>query len=261
MIEKIKSKDGTPIAYIKQGEGPALVLVHGSGVVANNWMTVLPALAEHFTVYAMERRGRGESGDTEPYAIEREYEDIAALVDSIGQPVGLLGHSFGANLTLEASLLSPNIQKLVLYEPALNLPHAQMIPSGLIDPIEELINKGKKEEALSQFYELIFIPDSEITLMKSLPDWAERAACAHTLPREIHVMERHVFDGEKFKNFLIKTMFMYGENDQDDWGEVIKTLNQTLLDFSTDILPGQGHLAMMAAPDLFVEAVTRIFKD
>jgi len=260
-MEKFISPDGTHIAYLKQGEGPPLVLIHGAGVVANNWMPLMPVLTEHFTVYAMERRGRGESGDNEPYAIEREVEDITALVDSIDQPVGLLGHSFGANLTLEAALLSRNVQKLLLYEPPLNLPDAQMITDELIYPIETLINDAQKEEALSHFYELIGTPASEIALMQTLPDWEERVASAHLLTREICVMEQHVFDVAKFKDFPIKTLFLFGENDQEFWHEILKMLNNTLLDFSTDILPGQGHFAMITAPDLFLDAVKQFFKD
>lgn len=260
-MKKVISKDGTPIAYHRQGEGPPLVLVHGSGVVAKHWKMVLPALAKHFTVYVMERRGRGESGDSDSYAIEREYEDIVALVDTIDQPVNLLGHSFGANLTLEAALLTSNVCRVLLYEPPLNLPDIQMISSELVVPIEKLINDGKNEEALTLFYELIDTPNSEIELMQTLPDWNERVVSADTLPREIRVMEKHVFDVKKFTNFSVKSIFLFGENDQDFWTEILEMLNQTLLDFSTVIFPGQGHFATITAPDLFVDSLARVCKD
>lgn len=260
-MEKIISKDGTTIAYLKQGDGPPLVLVHGAGVVANNWVTVLPGLTKHFTVYAMERRGRGESGDNQPYAIEREVEDIAALVDSIGQPVGLLGHSFGANLALEAGLLTNNVHKLLLYEPPLNIPDFQIVPGGLIDPVSNLINDGKKEQALTHFYELIAIPATEIAQMQTLPDWDERVESAHLLRREIHVMENYFFDEAKYSNFPIETLFLIGEIDKDFWNDVLKKLDDTLLDFSSEMVPGQGHMAMMSAPDLFIDSVYRFFSE
>jgi pimeloyl-ACP methyl ester carboxylesterase len=260
-MEKVISKDGTPIAYLRQGDGPPLVLVHGSGVVAKNWMMVMPALAKHFTVFAMERRGRGDSGDNEPYGIEREYEDIAAVVDSIDQPVNLLGHSFGGILTLEAALLTNNVRKLLLYEPPLNLPDVQTIPTGLFAPIEKLINDGQKEKALTHFYELIGTPASEIDLMQTLPDWDERVASADTLLREIRVMERHVFDAGKFTKLQIRTTFLIGGDDQAFWQEILQVLNQALPVFSTDVLPGQGHFAMITAPDLFADALKRFFKD
>jgi pimeloyl-ACP methyl ester carboxylesterase len=260
-MEKVISKDGTPIAYMKQGDGPPLVLVHGNGVIAKNWMMVMPALAKNFTVYAIDRRGRGESGDNDRYAIEREFEDIAAVVDSIDQPVNLLGHSFGGILTLEGALLTKNVRKLLLYEPTINLPDVQIVPGGLIDPMEKLINGGQKEEALLQFYERIGIPSSEIELMQTLPEWEERVAIAHTVPREISVVERRVLDVGKFTDFSVKTLLLIGGDDSEFWNELLEVLNQTLLDFSTDILPGQGHFAMITAPDLFVDALTRFFKD
>jgi pimeloyl-ACP methyl ester carboxylesterase len=116
-MEKVTSPDGTRIAYYRSGAGAPLILVPGTGA-ANPvaWTAVLPALEAHFSVYAVDRRGHGESGDSPTYAIEREFEDIAAVVDSIGGPVNLLGHSFGGLCALEAALLTPNLRKLVLYE-------------------------------------------------------------------------------------------------------------------------------------------------
>jgi pimeloyl-ACP methyl ester carboxylesterase len=106
-METIHSKDGTPIAHQRSGIGAPLVLVHGTGGAYTRWEPILTALQTHFTVYAVDRRGRGESGDADTYAIEREFEDIAAIVDSLGEPALLLGHSFGAICALEAALLTP----------------------------------------------------------------------------------------------------------------------------------------------------------
>src|SRR5918998_1211125 len=119
-METILSRDGTRIAYRRIGEGPPLVLVHGAAADRGRWSPVLPALEKRFTVYAIDRRGRGGSGDAGSYTMEREFEDVATVVDSIGEPVNLLGHSYGALCALEAALLSRNIRKLVLYEPAMH---------------------------------------------------------------------------------------------------------------------------------------------
>src|SRR5689334_8539504 len=99
----VKSKDGTPIAVAKSGHGPPLVLVHGTTADHTRWKPILPKLEEKFTVYAIDRRGRGGSGDSANYAFEIEFDDVAAVVDSIGEPVFLLGHSYGAICSLEAS--------------------------------------------------------------------------------------------------------------------------------------------------------------
>lgn len=109
-MEKIRSKDGTLIAYERSGEGPPLVAVPGVLTSSRLW-PVLPTLGEHFTVYAVDRRGHGDSGDAEHYAIEREFEDVAAVVDAIGTEVNLLGHSFGGSCVLGASLLTSNIRR------------------------------------------------------------------------------------------------------------------------------------------------------
>src|SRR5438876_7125721 len=98
----VTSRDGTRLAVWRSGQGPPLVLVHGTTVNHTDWAPVLPALRERFTVYAMDRRGCGASEDAPDYALEREFEDIAAVVDSAGEQVRLLGHSFGALCSLEA---------------------------------------------------------------------------------------------------------------------------------------------------------------
>src|SRR3989442_2942581 len=113
----IMSKDGATLVCQRTGVGPPLVLVHGSGGSATRWKAILPALETNFSIYALARRGRGKSGDAPDYAIEREFDDVVSVVDSIKQPVYLLGHSYGGICSLEASLLTPHVRKLVLYEP------------------------------------------------------------------------------------------------------------------------------------------------
>ena len=107
----VTTESGTPLAYWRSGKGPPLVLVHGTAADHSRWRPVLPALEERFTVYAIDRRGRGGSGDSDDYAVEREFEDVAAVVDSLGEPVNLLGHSYGGLVALEAALLTRNVRK------------------------------------------------------------------------------------------------------------------------------------------------------
>src|SRR5215210_6787305 len=113
-LETVTSSAGTSIVYLRSGEGPPLVLVHGTAADHIRWTPVLPAFEQHFTVYAIDRRGRGGSDDSGDYAIEQEFEDIAAVVDSLGEPAFLLGYSYGALCALEAALLARNVRKLVL---------------------------------------------------------------------------------------------------------------------------------------------------
>jgi pimeloyl-ACP methyl ester carboxylesterase len=116
-METIKSNDGTLIAFRKTGSGPPLVLIHGGTADYTRWNPVLPELEQKFTVYAVDRRGRGRSTESGEYSIQREFEDVAAIADATGEPVYLLGHSLGAFISLEAALLTKNIRKLILYEP------------------------------------------------------------------------------------------------------------------------------------------------
>ena len=260
-MEKVISKDSTPIAYLKQGHGPPLVLVHGTGVVAKSWMRVLPALARNFTVYAIDRRGRGESGDTEPYTIEREYEDIAAVVDSIDQPVNLMGHSSGGLYALEGALLVNNVRKLLLYEPPITLPGVRKSFEEIIVAVEKLLHDGQKEEALVALYRMRGAPATDIERMQAQPEWEERVAIADTVPREIREIERYSFDIEKFSVLQAPTRFLVGEKHLPFFNDLIQVLIETLPDCSSEMIPGQKHFAMDTAPDLFVDALTRFFID
>ena len=153
-MDKIISCDGTPIAYHRIGAGPPLVLAHGSGASnpAVGWPAVLPALEERFTVYAVDRRGYGESGDSPNYVIEREFEDLAALVDSIGEPTALLGHSFGALCALGAAMLTHNVARLILYEPAISFPGMPFYAEGTIERLQALLDAGDRDAVLNVIF-------------------------------------------------------------------------------------------------------------
>src|SRR5580698_2862875 len=127
MMETVTSADGTRIAFWRAGSGP-LLLVHGGICDHFAWYFVTPQLAQRFTVYAFDRRGRGASGDTPPYAAAREVEDIAALLQAIGEPAHLLGHSAGGILALQAAERAHDLLSLILYEPAFVIDGARERP-------------------------------------------------------------------------------------------------------------------------------------
>src|ERR671910_1453332 len=133
------SVDGTPIAYSRSGEGTPLVLVHGTAADHSRWAPVLPAFEERFTVYAIDRRGRGGSGDSDDYAVEREFEDVAAMVDSLGEPVNVLGHSYGGLCALEAALRTRNVRKLVLYDPGIEVAGGEIYPPEGVERLGALL--------------------------------------------------------------------------------------------------------------------------
>ena len=166
--EQVVSPDGTTIAVWRTGEGPPLVLVHGAAADHRRWEPVLPALGEHFTVLAIDRRGRGQSGDADDYAIEREFEDVAAVSDWAGEGVNVLGHSYGGICALEAALLTDTIGKLVLYEPPMGFLAS---PPEVVDQLHALLEAGKRDELLVFFMrEVAGLPPDQVEVLRSLPD-------------------------------------------------------------------------------------------
>ena len=150
-MDKVISKGGTPIAYQRSGQGPALVLVYGTSATHTRWTSILPLLEKKFTmIYAVDRRGRGQSGDSAVYAIEREYEDITTVVDYIRTPINLLGHSYDALCSLEAALRVTSLHKFILHEPPIPLAGA-VYPTGARARFEALLTSGYKEGFLLAF--------------------------------------------------------------------------------------------------------------
>lgn len=137
-MKTVTSADGTTIAYERTGSGPPLVLLHGGATTDHmtwNLTGVGPALSEQHTVYAIDGRGRGESGDADEYTLEREFEDVVAVVESIDEPVTLLGHSSGALMSLEAALRTGNLRKLILYEPPVQVGSHELVSEELLAEI------------------------------------------------------------------------------------------------------------------------------
>lgn len=255
-MEKILSPDGTPIAYQQSGMGSPLVLVHGTGGAYKRWSPILPALDKQFTVYAVDRRGRGESGEALDYAIEREFEDVAAVVDSIGEDVSLLGHSFGGICSLEAALLTSRLRKLILYEPPLPIPGVPIYPHGMIDQLYALLDAGDRSGVITTFMrEIVRMPPHELELFQSSPAFSARVAAAHTLPRELRAHEAYRFEPERFNKLNVPTLLLLGGDSPSFFKAAVEALHAALPDSRVVVLPGQQHIAIDTAPDLFVREV------
>jgi pimeloyl-ACP methyl ester carboxylesterase len=144
-----KSADGTRIAFWRDGQGPPLLLVHGGACDHLAWYFVVPVLAQAFTVYTYDRRGHGESGNVLPYAVEREVEDVEAMLVAIGEPAHLLGHSAGGILALEAAERVDNLLSLILYEPAYVVPGARERPNPeVLGQMNALLSTGNRAEVV-----------------------------------------------------------------------------------------------------------------
>lgn len=257
----VTARDGAPIAYWRSGGGPPLLLVHGISASHHRWASVLPALAERFTVYAFDRRGRGASGDTEGYAFEREFADTAAAIDAIAAtsgPVNYLGHSYGAMTGLEAALLTSNIRKMVLYEPPYRLSEPYISPPDSVARLEERLAAGDRDGVVEVMMgELVGVPPAALAEMRMQPAWAARMAAAHTIPRELRALETYVFEPERFRGVDVPTLFLLGGASPPHMHRATHAAAAALPNAQTVVLPGQGHVAMDAAPDLFLGEVFR----
>ncbi|WP_292518390.1 alpha/beta hydrolase [Methanoculleus sp.] len=254
-MDTVRSNDGTLIAYERSGTGPALVLVHGTTADHTRWGRILPMLERTFTVYAVDRRGRGRSGDSAAYAIEREYEDIAAVVNSISGPVNLLGHSYGALISLEAALRVTNLNRLVLYEPALpvGLP---MYPPGARAKIQALLDAGDREGVLLAFYrDVVEVPEDQLAVLRKDPSWAARLEAAHTIPREF-ADEDYIFEPSRFKDLDVPTLLLQGEESPRYLKAATEAVHAALPASRIVVMPGEQHIAMSTAPELFVRLIT-----
>ena len=253
--ETVTSADGTPIAVWRSGAGSPLVLVHGSIADHTRWTPVLPALEEHFEVVAMDRRGRGGSGDSDDYALEREVEDVVAVVEAAGDGVSLLGHSHGAVCALEAALHTERLRRLVIYEPPLGYLKAS---PEVVDQLETLLAAGKREETLELFLtEVARQPPEAIELMRSLPSWEARVATAHTVPREERVNRDYKWDADRFRALDVPTLFLLGGDSPEPFRLASEAAAGALPHCKVIELPGQRHAAMDTATDLFTTEVLR----
>lgn len=260
-MEQTTSNDGTIISFRRSGAGPPLLLVHGTTADHNRWNTISPNLEQHFTVYAMDRRGRGDSTDAPEYDIMREAEDVVAVINAIGDPVFILGHSYGAICCLEASLQTDKIRRMILYEPPIptGIP---MYPPDFPDQMQALIDSSELEAALELFMrKIVKMPEYELNAYRQLPMWRVRISLAPTIPREMAIDRTYIFNPDQLANLHVPTLLLLGGDSSPLFRQAIETVNTALPDSRVVILPGQQHIAMDTNPDLFAREVLRFLLD
>lgn len=173
-------------------------------------MTVTAKLETYFTVYAIDRRGRGQSGDTQPYAIVREFEDTAAMIDALSGPVYVIGHSYGALCSLEAALLTKNIHKLILYEPPVYTTIKFSYPPDAFETFDTYINAGDYQKALQMVYTIGDAPAHELEIQKALPNWQARLSATPSIRREVIGAMNYHFNPDRFRNLETPTLLLVG---------------------------------------------------
>lgn len=250
------SPDGTPIAYWTSGRGPSLVLVHGTTADHTRWRGVRPLLEPHVTMHAMDRRGRGASGDRPDHALADEAADVAAVVDAVaaetGGPVDVLGHSYGAHCVLEAALRTGAIRSMVLYEPAV----VAVSRPGWVERMEALLAQGRREDVVvALLVELAGMTPDQVAALRADPTWPGRVAAAHTVVRETRAEEAYRFDPARFARLRTPTLLLAGTLTPPELARSTGLLAAALPGARVAELTGQGHVAMLTAPDLLVREV------
>ena len=254
-MQRVKSPTGATVSYETYGTGPALVLVHGAfSDHRTNWEFVRPLFEKQFTVYAIARRGRGETDATQGHSLEDESKDVVAVVGAIGQPVFLLGHSYGAHCGLIAASLAPeHIRKLVLYEAA--WPH--LLSAAALTRLEGLAAAGAWDDfTLTFFRDTLAVPVAELEAVRTTALWAPMLADAPASLGDLRALRRYDFRAERLRSLRIPVLLQIGSESPREL-YVTDALAAVLPHASVETLPGQAHEGMTTAPALYARAVTR----
>jgi pimeloyl-ACP methyl ester carboxylesterase len=260
-MSTVSSRDGTTIAYEKTGDGPAVILVDG----ALCYRAFGPArplakhLADSFTVYTYDRRGRGESTDTAPYAVEREIEDLEALIKDAGGTAFVYGISSGAALALEAANHGIGVTKLALYEsPYIVDDTAPVEPPDYRERIRADIANGRPGDAVKRFMKLVGAPGIAIMMMRLTPAWKKLKAVGHTLPYDREILEpgrhRRHLPTDRWTSVTMPTLVMDGGKSPEWMRHAQRAVADVLPDAEYRTLEGQTHM-------LKPEAVAPVLKE
>jgi pimeloyl-ACP methyl ester carboxylesterase len=256
--------DGVAIAVFRSGDGPPLVLVHGATADHTTWRTSGPLLADRHTLHALDRRGRGRSGDPPrrtPYAIEREIDDLASVVDTIaaesGSPVDVVGHSYGGRIGLGAALQTPNLRLLVVYEGAPPpVAGRGYQDDGTLERIEALVAAGDRDEALATFMrEIVGMPDDDLAAFRTDPIWPVRAAAVGTTIRELRAEVSPAASLDALGDVRQPVLQILGGASAPVFGEATRALDARLRDGRIVTIDGARHAAHHTHPEEFVAVI------
>jgi pimeloyl-ACP methyl ester carboxylesterase len=253
-MRKVISKDGTPIAFDQSGEGPPIILVVGAFNDSSTGAPLAAQLSEHFTIFNYDRRGRGASGDRMDYAIEREIEDLAALIDEAGGSSSVFGYSSGAVLTLKAAASGLAISRLALYEPPFLIDdgtpqRAQDISVRLT----ELISSGHRGDAVELYQtEMVGIPAEIVAQFRNAPFRPALENIAHTLVYDATILADMPALAEQLPSITIPTLVISGGNSPAFLRRVAEVVSDALPNSQHRSLEGQTHdlLPAVLAPVL-----------
>ena len=243
-IKTVTSKDGTKIAYETVGKGPVLILVLGALNSRKSGSKLAKLLASHFTVVSYDRRGRGDSTDTEPYSPQREVEDLSALIDAVDGPVYLYGHSSGAAIALQAAIKLPEkVRKVAIYEAPYSLDGgARKAANEYYGQLRKLLKDGRKGDAVALFIRSVGVSDKQIQAMKRMPMWRGLETMAPTLAYDSEVMgEGRSLPEPLLKRVCTPTLVMHGGAGAPSMRDAAQAISEAIPNAQLRALAGQTH--------------------
>jgi pimeloyl-ACP methyl ester carboxylesterase len=258
-MQTVTSKDGTTIAFDLSGQGPPVVLVCGGSVDHTSNAPLAALLSEHFRVYNYHRRGRGASGDTPPYAVAREVEDIQAVINAAGGSALLYGTSSGAALALEAARqLGANIAKLALWEPPFFTEGYPRPPADTARTYTELVAAGRRGDAVEYFMaKVVGLPPEFVAQARNAPWWPAQEALAHTLAYDATIMGDYSLPTERAAAVTTPTLVIAGGASFPFLRATAQALADILPNGQARILEGQTH---DVAPQAMAPVLVEFFK-
>ena len=261
----VTSPDGTSIAVTSVGSGPPLVLVHGAAADHTTFRVLVPLLASRFTTHAIDRRGRPDSGDTTPYAIAREFEDVAAVAEAVsasgaggGKPVAAFGHSFGGRCVLGAALLTPAIGRVISYEGAPTPPGERYGDHAVLDDLRRLAADGAWDALFEAFLRrVVGLGDADIAAYRANAVWPRRVAAAPTIVRELESEGDPNGDGSLAALSAVRqpVLQLLGGDSVAPFRIATDALDAALADGRVAVIPGARHAAHHTHPERVVELV------
>ncbi|MDB5579681.1 MAG: alpha/beta hydrolase [Bradyrhizobium sp.] len=256
-MEFAQSKDGTQIAYQLSGSGAPILFVHGLLAERGRWGATIPLIAARYTAVVMDRRGRGQSQDGPSYGLEREAEDIAAVIAKFGGKVVVVAHSFGAICAIEATHRTDCIDSLILYEPLLLTGTADTLPNAELEDVEARALADDRDGALRAFYRHFFRSSEEdIEAIKAAGYWDERLSVVHTAPREGFASRRFRFEPTAFTEMSMPVLVMIGSESPPIFTASAELVRTGFTNSDIAMLEGQAHHAMKGDPE---QLASRIF--
>lgn len=255
----IPSDDGAKITLWQVGAGPPLVLVHDIAEDHTRWRPLYSALGAHFTLYAMDRRGRGASTDGPSYDTYREYEDLSEVLTHLAPGSNLLGLGWGAVLALGAARRVPEgtLGRLVLYEPPVPVDQGPSgVPPIVIERLQGMLAGGDRDRVVALYLtEVGGMNGAELEEQKTLPSWRGRLGAARTIPRELRARNSLRLDTEGLRQLAVPTLLLDGSMSPDPLRKGAAFLHRVLPSSRIATFPGEKHVAMDHAPEMFLREV------